>query len=261
MPTDSTKPTWIEPPPPKRGGMGCFAKGCLVLVVLGVLTFLLFGVASYLLYSRGSKPTTLPVEELPPAELASVQQRVDQFEAMPPAPAPSPTPVAPAAPDETPTPVPVTPAAGASARPDRGRDQRLDFRQQEITRTCLCLAERKHRACADQHSFRQSAGISARLFEWEFHDHDERADSHQRSAGFENPGERTSGALGRPLDELPGPIHFQLRHGGGRALQCQHRGDPRRRCHFALVIPSAVEGFRGLKLTRLAAARTCSIRK
>ena len=43
--------------------------------------FLLFGVASYLLYSRGSKPTTLPVEELPPAELASVQQRVDQFEA------------------------------------------------------------------------------------------------------------------------------------------------------------------------------------
>ena len=67
--------------------MGCFAKGCLVLVVFGVLMFLLFGVASYLLYSRGSKPAALPVEELPPAELASVQQRVDQFEAMPPAPA------------------------------------------------------------------------------------------------------------------------------------------------------------------------------
>ena len=110
MPTNSTKPTWIEPPPPKRGGMGCFTKGCLVLVVLGVLTFLFFGVASYLLYSRGSKPTTLPVAELPPAEVASVQERVNQFEAMPPAPAPSPTPVAPAAPDEAPTPMPVTPA-------------------------------------------------------------------------------------------------------------------------------------------------------
>ena len=109
MPTNSTKPTWIEPPPPKRGGMGCFAKGCLVLVVVGGLAFLLFGVASYLLYSRGSKPTALPVEELPPAEIASVQQRIDQFEAMPPAPAPSPPPVAPVAPDETPA--PVTPTA------------------------------------------------------------------------------------------------------------------------------------------------------
>ena len=72
--------------------------------------FLLFGLASYLLYSRGSKPAALPVEELPPAELESVQQRVDQFEAMPPAPPPSPRPTVPAAPDETPTAVPVTPA-------------------------------------------------------------------------------------------------------------------------------------------------------
>ena len=72
--------------------------------------FLLFVVASYLLYSRGSKPAALPVAELPPAELASVQQRVDQFEAMPPAPAPSPIPTAPAAPDQTPTAVPATPA-------------------------------------------------------------------------------------------------------------------------------------------------------
>src|SRR4029077_21286386 len=99
MPTNSTKPTWIEPPPPpKRGGMGCFAKGCLVLVVFGVLMFLLFGVGSYVLYSRGSTPVALPVAELPPTELASVQQRVDQFEAMPPAPVPSPIPTAQAAP-------------------------------------------------------------------------------------------------------------------------------------------------------------------
>jgi hypothetical protein len=74
--------------------------------------FLLFGVASYLLYSRGSKPAALPVAELPPPELVSVQQRVDQFEAMPPAPAPAPSPIPTAQPaaDETPTAVPATPA-------------------------------------------------------------------------------------------------------------------------------------------------------
>jgi len=88
--------------------MGCFAKGCLVLVVLGVLAFLFFGVTSYLLYSRGSKPVELPVEELPPAELANVQQRIDQFEAMPPAaPRPSPIPAPPTAPVVTPTGTPV----------------------------------------------------------------------------------------------------------------------------------------------------------
>ena len=74
--------------------------------------FLLFGVASYLFYSRGSKAVPLPVEELPPTELANVQQRVDEFAALPPAPPPSPIPTAPAAPAETPTPavVPATPA-------------------------------------------------------------------------------------------------------------------------------------------------------
>jgi hypothetical protein len=90
--------------------MGCSTKGCLVLVALGVLMLLLFGVASYLLYSRGSKPAALPVAELPQAELESVQQRVDQFEAMPPAPPPSPIPTAQPAADETPITVPATPA-------------------------------------------------------------------------------------------------------------------------------------------------------
>ena len=111
MPTDSTKPTWIEPPPPKRGGMGCFGKGCLFLVALAILAVLVIGLGSYLLYSRGSKPTALPVEELPPAELATVQQRVDQFEATPPTPSYTPSPpqaTTPAIPDVTPP--PATPA-------------------------------------------------------------------------------------------------------------------------------------------------------
>ena len=112
MPTDSTKPTWIEPPPPpKRGGMGCFGKGCLFLVALAILAALVIGLSSYLLYSRGSKPTALPIEELPPAELATVQQRIDQFQTTPPTPSYTPSPPqapTPATPDVTPP--PATPA-------------------------------------------------------------------------------------------------------------------------------------------------------
>jgi hypothetical protein len=115
MPTDSTKPTWIEPPPPpKRKGMGCFGKGCLFLVGFAILTVLVIGLGSYLLFSGGSKPTALPVEELPPAQLSSVQQRVDQFEAMPPAPSYTPPPrqeSTPASSDVTPPPATPAPAS------------------------------------------------------------------------------------------------------------------------------------------------------
>ena len=41
-----------------------------------------FGVASYLLYSRGSKPTALPVAELPAENSRAFQRRVDRFEAI-----------------------------------------------------------------------------------------------------------------------------------------------------------------------------------
>src|SRR6266850_177126 len=113
MPTDSTKPTWIEPPPPpKRKGMGCFGKGCLFFVAFAILTVLVIGLGSYLLFSGGSKPTTLPVEELPPAQLSSVQQRVDQFEAMPPTPSYTPAPAStPVAPEMTPPPATPAPAS------------------------------------------------------------------------------------------------------------------------------------------------------
>ena len=112
MPTDSTKPTWIEPPP-KEGGMGCFGKGCLLAAGAGVIVVLLFVLTSYLFFSRGlisSKPTSLPVKSLPPQELSELQQRIDQFRATPPAPTPVPTATpATAAPAETPVPPPATP--------------------------------------------------------------------------------------------------------------------------------------------------------
>jgi len=90
--------------------MGCFGKGCLFFVAFAILAVLVIGLGSYLLYSHGSKPTTLPIEELPPAQLSSVQERVDQFEATPPTPSytPSPQATTPATPDVTP--LPATPA-------------------------------------------------------------------------------------------------------------------------------------------------------
>lgn len=103
-------PTWIEPPPQKQGGLGCFAKGCLGLIVVAFLAILLVGIGSYFLFSRGfiaSQPASLPVEELSPDALSDVQQRVQQFRATPPAPTPSPADAGVA--NETPTPAPETP--------------------------------------------------------------------------------------------------------------------------------------------------------
>jgi hypothetical protein len=103
MATDSTNPNWIEPPPQKRGGLGCFGKSCLALVVIAFLFLLVLGIGSYSFFARGSKPTPLPIEELAPKALSEVLQRVDQFQAT----LPLPPPVAAVEPGGTPTPTPV----------------------------------------------------------------------------------------------------------------------------------------------------------
>jgi hypothetical protein len=38
--------SWIEPPPAQRG-LGCFAKGCLILVVFVILLALAFVAGTY----------------------------------------------------------------------------------------------------------------------------------------------------------------------------------------------------------------------
>ncbi len=114
MPTDSTNPTWLEAPPPKKAGSGCAGKGCLFLVAFAILTVLVIGLGSYLLFSGGSKPTELPIEELPPAQLAEVQERVEQFESTPPTPSYTPAPSATTAtPEATPD--------SAAPEPETGR--------------------------------------------------------------------------------------------------------------------------------------------
>jgi hypothetical protein len=102
----ANNPTWIEPPPDKEGGLGCFGKGCLLFVALGLIAILLIGLGSYFFVSRkvvAAEPTSIPVEELPPDALHDVNQRVEQFRATPPTPRPT---VAPSVANETPTPAP-----------------------------------------------------------------------------------------------------------------------------------------------------------
>jgi hypothetical protein len=108
MATDSTNPSWIEPPPEKRGGLGCFGKSCLALAAIALLFLLVLGIGSYSFFARGSKPASLPIEELPPKALSDVQQRVEEFRAPPPLPLPPPAAVEPGA-TPAPTPVPQQP--------------------------------------------------------------------------------------------------------------------------------------------------------
>jgi hypothetical protein len=96
--------------------MGCLGKGCLTLGIVAVLLFLVLTVGGYFYFSRGviaPEPTPLPVHELPPEALNDVHQRIDQFEATPPAP---PTPPSQSTAAE---PTPASPAASPAAAPER----------------------------------------------------------------------------------------------------------------------------------------------
>lgn len=100
--------SWIEPPP-KRKGMGCVGKGCLLIIVFLILLVVAFIVGVYV----GTKPKEIPQVQTTEADQNAVKARWDEFEAgsrSEPAPSPMPVP-SPAAPDETPapevTPVPV----------------------------------------------------------------------------------------------------------------------------------------------------------
>ena len=110
---DSTKPSWIEPPP-KQEGLGCVGKGCLFGAAAGVLLVLLFVLGSYLFVTHSvvsKTPKPLPVQPLPEEQVSQLQERIDQFESTPPA--RTPTPSSSPQPGETPTP------ASPTATPER----------------------------------------------------------------------------------------------------------------------------------------------
>lgn len=77
--------SWIEPPPRQRG-LGCFAKGCLILVVFFILLGLAFVAGTY--YAAKSLRTEyfsahherLPISEATVEEEEAVRARWDEFE-------------------------------------------------------------------------------------------------------------------------------------------------------------------------------------
>lgn len=76
--------SWVDPPPPQRG-MGCFAKGCLTLLALGVLLVAAFVGGSYWavrhLRDHYSAPSsaTLPPSTLTPEEIEQIRSQWDAF--------------------------------------------------------------------------------------------------------------------------------------------------------------------------------------
>jgi hypothetical protein len=89
--------TWIEPPPPQRG-MGCFAKGCLMLLVFAFFLIvagcagLYWGYRHHSALLRGAfwakrthviadAPQQIPTYQAQPVEIREVKQRWANFEA------------------------------------------------------------------------------------------------------------------------------------------------------------------------------------
>ena len=76
---------WIEPPPPQRG-LGCFAKGCLILVIFFILLALAFVAGTYYAakYLRteyfSSSHERLPISHSTVEEEEAVRARWDAFE-------------------------------------------------------------------------------------------------------------------------------------------------------------------------------------
>lgn len=67
---------WIEPPP-RQKGMGCFGKGCLLLLVFVVLLVAAFFIGAYV--GTSTKPREMPVVAATEAEQQEVTTRWEQF--------------------------------------------------------------------------------------------------------------------------------------------------------------------------------------
>ncbi|HWX16262.1 MAG TPA: hypothetical protein VNY07_06715 [Chthoniobacterales bacterium] len=89
--------TWIEPPPPQRKGMGCFGRGCLILLVFALVLILAccaglyWGYRNHSALVRGAyflakthaitdSPRPLPQYNAPEQEIQAVKGRWQDFE-------------------------------------------------------------------------------------------------------------------------------------------------------------------------------------
>jgi hypothetical protein len=107
--------SWIEPPP-KRKGMGCIGKGCLLIIVFLILLAVAFVIGFYV----GTKPKEMPQVQTTVDEQDAIKARWDGFAAgnqSEPA-SPMPVPAPPPVPDETPA-AEVTPEPVETPSPNR----------------------------------------------------------------------------------------------------------------------------------------------
>ena len=75
-------PAWFEPPPKQKKGIGCFGKGCLILIVCLLLlsaVFLGVGYMSIRYTVTASSPRELPTVVTSETEEQAVQQRWENF--------------------------------------------------------------------------------------------------------------------------------------------------------------------------------------
>lgn len=85
MPNNPNNPTWIEPPPPRQDGLGCFAKGCLITIaalclIFGLLVVGGFFTARYVRHAYlSTKPRPIPVAPATPEETQTLKQQWSDF--------------------------------------------------------------------------------------------------------------------------------------------------------------------------------------
>jgi len=84
LPPQQPPPTQ-QPLPPARGGMGCFAAGCLI--VIAVLTFLVVvgGIGAWIFYGKAvdtftsTQPTDVRIENVSDADLRNAENKLNQL--------------------------------------------------------------------------------------------------------------------------------------------------------------------------------------
>jgi hypothetical protein len=76
-----------QPPPPlpPQEGTGCFAKGCLVVVIVGILLIGAFGVGAWFLFGRAvsvftsPQPADVRIEQVADVDLRNAEQKLNRL--------------------------------------------------------------------------------------------------------------------------------------------------------------------------------------
>jgi hypothetical protein len=73
------------PPLPRQKGAGCFAKGCLIIVIAGIVLLGLGGIGAWFLYGKAialftaSEPTDIRIEQPTDADLRAAEQQLNRL--------------------------------------------------------------------------------------------------------------------------------------------------------------------------------------